>query len=81
MDCESRRELALKYIEKARKNIEKVYDVLYLEPEFDQIHEYYGLLDVTFNELKYDVEHMQLYEPEAKAKGIRKELNKNAKLR
>ena len=65
MKTENRRELALKYIEKARKNIEKVYDVLYFEAEFDQIYEYYGSLDVTFDELKYDVEHMQLYEPEA----------------
>lgn len=72
MESKNRRELALKEIEKARKNIEKVYDVLYLEPEFDQIHEYYGLLDVTFDELKYDVEHMQLYEPEAKAKESKK---------
>lgn len=78
MECESRRELALKELEKARKHFEKVFTILDREEEIFELETYYGTIGCYLDDLKHEIEDMQLFN---KAKGIRKELNKNAKLR
>lgn len=78
MDCESRRELALKELEKARKHFEKIFDILDREEEIFELETYYGTIGCYLDDLKHEIEDTQLFN---KVKGIRKELNKNAKLR
>ena len=73
MDCESRRELALKELEIVRKHFEKIFDILDREEETFELEEYYGTIDQHFDDLKHEIKDMQLFEPEAKAKEIRKE--------
>lgn len=78
MDCESRRELALQELEKARKHFEKISTILDREEEIFELETYYGTIGCYLDDLKHEIEDMQLFN---KVKGIRKELNKNAKLR
>lgn len=49
MKSKNRRELALMQVEKARKNIELVFDLLYTDEE---IEDYYGTLDEMLTDLK-----------------------------
>lgn len=77
MDCESRRELALKELEKARKHFEKISTILDREEEIFELETYYGTIGCYLDDLKHEIEDMQLFD---KTKGIRKELNKNVKL-
>lgn len=44
MDCESRRELALKELEKARKHFEKIFTILDREEEIFELETYYGTI-------------------------------------
>ena len=62
MDCESRRELALKELEKARKHFEKIFDILDREEEIFELETYYGTIGCYLNDLKYEIEELQLYE-------------------
>ena len=65
MENENRKELALKELEEARKHFEKIFDILDKEEELNELETYYGTIDQYFDELKYEIENMQLYEPEA----------------
>lgn len=60
-----RRELALKELQEARKHFEKIFDILDREEEIFELETYYGTIDQYFDDLKYEIENMQLYEPEA----------------
>lgn len=62
MDCESRRELALKELEKARKHFEKIFDILDREEEIFELETYYGTIGCYFDDLKHENEDMQLFE-------------------
>lgn len=63
MDCESRRELALMQVEKARKNIELVFDLLYTDEELEEIEDYYGTLDEMLSDLKHEIELLEEFKP------------------
>lgn len=65
MKTENRRELALKELTIARKHFEKIFEILDMEEETFELEEYYGTIDQHFDDLRYEIENMQLYEPEA----------------
>ncbi len=62
MDCESRRELALKELEKARKHFEKIFDILNREEEIFELEPYYGTIGQHLDDFKHEIEDMQLFE-------------------
>lgn len=57
------RELALMQVEKARKNIELVFDLLYTDEELEEIEDYYGTLDEELNNLKHEIEWLEKNKP------------------
>ena len=59
----NRRELALMQVEKARKNIELVFDLLYRDDELEEIEDYYGTLDEMLSDLKHEIELLELNKP------------------
>lgn len=63
MDCESRRELALMQVEKARKHLELVFDLLYTDEELEEIEDYYGTLDEMLSDLKHEIELLEESKP------------------
>lgn len=65
MENENRRELALKELQETRKHFEKIFDILDRQEELNELEVYYGAIDQHFEDLKYEIENMQLYEPEA----------------
>lgn len=65
MESENRRELALKELEETRKHFEKIFEWLDREEEYNEIAIYYGTIDQYFDDLKYEIEVLQLYEPVA----------------
>lgn len=60
MKSKNRRELALMQVEKARKNIELVFDLLYTDEE---IEDYYGTLDEMLTDLKHEIEWLEKNKP------------------
>lgn len=60
MESKNRRELALMRVEKARKNIELVFDLLYTDEE---IEDYYGTLDEMLTDLKHEIEWLEKNKP------------------
>jgi hypothetical protein len=66
MDCESRRELALKELEKVRKHFEKIFTILDREEEIFELETYYGTIGCYFDDLKHEIEDMQLFQPTRK---------------
>ena len=66
MDCESRRELALKELSKARKHFEKIFDILDREEEIFELETYYGTIGCYLDDLKHEIEDMQLFQPTRK---------------
>lgn len=63
MKSKNRRELALMQVEKARKNIELVFDLLYTDEELEEIEDYYGTLDEMLSDLKHEIELLELNKP------------------
>lgn len=59
----NRRELALMQVEKARKNIELVFDLLYTDEELEEIEDYYGTLDEMLSDLKHEIELLEEFKP------------------
>ena len=63
MKSKNRRELALMQVEKARKNIELVFDLLYTDEELEEIEDYYGTLDEMLSDLKHEIELLEEFKP------------------
>lgn len=63
MKSKNRRELALMQVEKARKNIELVFDLLYTDEELEEIKDYYGTLDEMLSDLKHEIELLEEFKP------------------
>lgn len=63
MKSKNRRELALMQVEKARKNIELVFDLLYRDEELKEIEDYYGTLDEMLSDLKHEIELLEEFKP------------------
>lgn len=63
MKSKNRRELALMQVEKARKNIELVFDLLYTDEELKEIEDYYGTLDEMLSDLKHEIELLEEFKP------------------
>ena len=63
MKSKNRRELALMQVEKARKNIELVFDLLYTDDELEEIEDYYGTLDEMLTDLKHEIEWLEKNKP------------------
>lgn len=63
MKSKNRRELALMQVEKARKNIELVFGLLYWDEELEKIEDYYGTLDEELNDLKHEIEWLEKNKP------------------
>ena len=63
MKSKNRRELALMQVEKARKNIELVFDLLYTDEELEEIEDYYGTLDEMLSDLKHEIELLEENKP------------------
>ena len=63
MKSKNRRELALMQVEKARKNIELVFDLLYTDDELEEIEDYYGTLDEMLSDLKHEIEWLEKNKP------------------
>lgn len=63
MKSKNRRELALMQVEKARKNIELVFDLLYTDDELEEIEDYYGTLDEMLTDLKHEIEWLEKHKP------------------
>lgn len=59
----NRRELALMQVEKARKHLELVFDLLYKEDELEEIEDYYGTIDEMLSDLKHEIELLELNKP------------------
>ncbi len=59
----NRRELALMQVEKARKNIELVFKLLYKDDELEEIEDYYGTLDEMLSDLKHEIELLEEFKP------------------
>lgn len=59
----NRRELALMQVEKARKNIELVFDLLYRDEELKEIEDYYGTFDEMLSDLKHEIELLEEFKP------------------
>lgn len=62
---ENRKELALIHLANARMHFDKIFDLLDREEECNEIEEYYGTIEQYFDDLKHEIENLQLYEPEA----------------
>lgn len=56
----NRRELALMQVEKARKHLKLVFDLLYTDEE---IEDYYGTIDEMLSDLKHEIELLELNKP------------------
>lgn len=65
MESKNRKVLALEELEKARKHFEKIFEILDWEEEYNEIAVYDGTINQYFDDLKYEIEDLQLYEPEA----------------
>ena len=63
MESKNRRELALMQVEKARKNIELVFKLLYKDDELEVIEDYYGTLDEMLTDLKHEIEWLEKNKP------------------
>lgn len=63
MESKNRRELALMQVEKARKHLELVFDLLYKEDELEEIEDYYGTIDAKLIDLKYEIEWLEEFKP------------------
>lgn len=63
MENENRRELALMQVEKARKNIELVFELLYKDDELEEIEDYYGTINQELDDLKYEIELLEKFKP------------------
>lgn len=63
MESKNRRELALMQVEKARKHLEVVFDLLYKEDELEEIEDYYGTIDQQLDDLKFEIEWLEKYKP------------------
>ena len=63
MKSKNRRELALMQVEKARKNIELVFKLLYKDDELEVIEDYYGTLDEMLTDLKHEIELLEESKP------------------
>lgn len=61
----NRKELALIYLANARMYFDKIFDLLDREEEYNEIEEYYGTIERYFDDLKHEIQNLQLYEPEA----------------
>ena len=59
----NRRELALMQVEKARKNIELVFGLLYWDEELEKIEDYYGTIDEELSDLKHEIEWLEKNKP------------------
>lgn len=56
----NRRELALMQVEKARKHLKLVFDLLYTDEE---IEDYYGTIDEMLSDLKHEIELLEEFKP------------------
>ena len=63
MENKNRRELALMQIEKARKNINLVFDLLYTDEEIEEIEDYCGTINEELDDLKHDIEWLEENKP------------------
>ncbi len=63
MESKNRRELALMQVEKARKHLELVFDLLYKEDELEEIEDYYGTIDAKLIDLKHEIEWLEEFKP------------------
>ena len=63
MESKNRRELALMQVEKARKHLELVFDLLYKEDELEEIEDYYGTIDAKLTGLKHEIEWLEEFKP------------------
>ena len=63
MESKNRRELALMQVEKARKHLELVFDLLYKEDEREEIEDYYGTIDAKLIDLKHEIEWLEEFKP------------------
>lgn len=63
MASKNRRELALMQVEKARKHLELVFDLLYKEEELEEIEDYYGTIDEKLTDLKHEIEWLEEFKP------------------
>mgnify|MGYP007026717455 CR=1 FL=1 len=61
----NRKELALIYLANARMYFDKIFNLLDREEEYNEIEEYYGTIEQYFDDLKHEIQNLQLYEPEA----------------
>lgn len=61
----NRRELALIYLANARMHFDKIFVLLDGEEEYNEIEEYYGTIEQYLDDLKHEIQNLQLYEPEA----------------
>ncbi len=59
MESKNRRELALMQVEKARKHLQLVFDLLYKEDELEEIEDYYGTIDAKLIDLKHEIEWLE----------------------
>lgn len=59
----NRRELALMQVEKARKNIELVFNLLYMDEELEEIEDYYGTINQELDDLKHEIEWLEEFKP------------------
>lgn len=63
MKSKNRRELALMQVEKARKHLDLVFNLLYKEDELEEIEDYYGTLDEMLTDLKHEIEWLEKNKP------------------
>ena len=63
MESKNRKKLALMQVEKARKNIELVFGLLYTDEELEEIEDYYGTLDEMLTDLKREIEWLEKNKP------------------
>lgn len=63
MESKNRRELALMQVEKARKHLELVFDLLYKEDELEEIEDYYGTIGQELDDLKHEIEWLEKFKP------------------
>lgn len=59
MKSKNRRELALMQVEKARKHLDLVFNLLYKEDELEEIEDYYGTIDEMLSDLKHEIELLE----------------------
>lgn len=63
MENKNRRELALMQVEKARRNIELVFELLYKDDELEEIEDYYGTINQELDDLKHEIELLEEFKP------------------